>query len=266
MPSLSPMPQETRSRSPLHGKRVLVTRARPQASTLVACLQERGAIPVVFPVIHIVPPTDNYAALDAALRQLASFDWAVFTSVNGVEHVWQRLRLLGLSPQALASVRLAAIGPATAEALQVRGLQPEVVPSQYVAEALLSAIPQPAGQRFLLARADLARDTLRLGLQEAGAEAVEVAAYSTVLAALSAETLQALEAGIDIITFTSSSTVRNFVEQVGLARAQALVAQAQVVTIGPITAATATELGIRVDVMAAEYTIAGLLTALETRL
>src|SRR5258706_10737565 len=113
MPSISDMHQDSLSLSALRGKRVLVTRARAQASELAARLQELGALPVVLPAIQIVPPADNYAALDAALRQLASFDWAVFTSVNGVVHVWQRLAALGYTTQALQSLQIAAIGPAT---------------------------------------------------------------------------------------------------------------------------------------------------------
>src|SRR5947207_11710899 len=134
----------------LRGKRVLVTRARAQAHELVTRLQELGAIPIVFSVIHIVPPTDNYAALDAALRQLATFDWVVFTSVNGVVHVWERLAVLGLPAGAFERVRLAAVGPATVAALTARGLHAAVVPERYVAEALLEALPHPAGERFLL--------------------------------------------------------------------------------------------------------------------
>jgi uroporphyrinogen-III synthase len=248
----------------LHGKRVLVTRARAQAHDLVARLEALGAIPIVFSVIHIVPPADHYAALDAALRQLPTFDWVVFTSVNGVAHVWERLNTLAMDGTALASVQVAAIGPATAAALSARGVHPTLVPERYVAEALLDAMPHPAGQRFLLPRADLARETLRVGLQAAGAEVVEVPAYSTVLTEPSLDTLAALRAGVDVLTFTSSSTVRNFVEQVGLETAQALAAQARVVTIGPITAATAREFGLRVDVVATEYTIAGLVEALQT--
>lgn len=246
----------------LQGKRVLVTRARAQAHDLVARLEALGAVPIVFSVIHIVPPTDGYAALDAALRQLATFDWVVFTSVNGVMHVWERLAALGLTPTTLAARRCAAIGPATAAALRERGVPPTLVPERYVAEALLDAIPHPAGQRFLLPRADQAREALRLGLQDAGATVVEVPAYSTVLTEPSAAALAAVQAGVDVLTFTSSSTVRNFVAHVGLATAQALAAQARVVTIGPITAATARELGMRVDVVATEYTIAGLVAAL----
>src|SRR5919201_4236569 len=118
----------------LRGKRVLVTRARAQAHELATRLQELGAIPIVFSVIHIVPPADNYVALDAALRQLATFDWAVFTSVNGVVHVWERLAVLGLEAGAFATVRLAAVGRATAAALTTRGHQTAVMPERYVAE------------------------------------------------------------------------------------------------------------------------------------
>jgi uroporphyrinogen-III synthase len=262
MPSDIDVLQDTTRLTALRGKRVLVTRAATQAHELVARLQELGAVPIVLPVIHIVPPADNYVALDAALGQLATFDWVVFTSPNGVTHVCQRLTALGLEARALATVRLAAIGPATAAVLATHGLQAEVVPERYIAEALLEAMPHPAGQRFLLPRADLAREALRIGLQAAGAEVVEVPAYSTVLAELSPQARTALEAGVDILTFTSSSTVRNFVEQVGPAMAQRLAAQARVVTIGPITAETARELGLRVDVVATEYTIAGLVDAM----
>jgi uroporphyrinogen-III synthase len=183
-----------------------------------------------------------------------------------VAHVWQRLTALGLEARALATVRLAAIGPATAAALAAHGLHTAVVPERYIAEALLEAIPHPAGQRFLLPLADLARDTLRVGLQAAAAEVVEVPAYSTVLAEISPEARTALETGVDILTFTSGSSVRNFIEQVGVTRAQTLAAQARVVTIGPRTATTARELGLRVDVVATEHTIAGLVDAMMTAL
>jgi uroporphyrinogen-III synthase len=241
---------------------VLITRARAQADDLEHQLRALGAVPILFPSIRIVPPADNYAALDAALQQLATFDWAVFTSVNGVQHVWQRLDVLGLKPQVFASLRLAAIGPATAQTLTAAGLDVAVVPERYVAEALLDAIPDPAGQRFLLPRAAIARDALRTGLEEAGAEVVEVPAYDTVRVTPSAEDLAALDAGVDVLTFTASSTVHNFVEQVGQARAYHLAEHALVATIGPITAQTARDLGLRVDVVATEYTIAGLIEAM----
>ncbi|CAI8058294.1 Uroporphyrinogen-III synthase [Geodia barretti] len=201
---------------PLQGKRILVTRAQAQAHDLEARLQALGAVPLSFPTIHITPPRDGYAALDAALRELATFDWVVFTSVNG----------------------------------------------RFVAEALLEVMPDPAGKRFLLPRAALARDTLRIGLQRAGAQVVEVSAYDTILPEPSSETLAEIEAGVDVLTFTASSTVRNFVAQLGQARARSLADRAQVAVIGPITAETARNLGLRVDVEASEYTIGGLVAAL----
>ncbi len=246
----------------LQDKRVLVTRAREQASDLERELQAIGAVPVVFPTIRIVPPTDDYAALDAALGRLETFDWAVFTSVNGVKHVWQRLDVLGLSTADMADVQLAAIGPATARALTAKGLEIAVMPPQYVAESLLDAIPAPAGQRFLLPRADIARDALRTGLQAAGAEVVEVPAYHTVQVEPAPEDWAALDGGVDILTFTASSTVHHFVAQVGRERLQSLAQHALVAAIGPITAETARSLGLRVDVVADHYTIAGLVEAM----
>ena len=223
----------------LQGKRVMMTRAQEQAADFERQLQAVGAIPLAFPTIQIVPPTDQYVALDDALAQVSSFDWAVFTSVNGVHHVWYRLDALGIETTAMSSLRLAAIGPATAEALVTKGLEVEVIPDRYVAEALLDAIPSPAGQRFLLPRADIARDALRVGLQTAGAEVVEVPAYHTVQVTPSADALGILDDGVDFLTFTASSTAHHFIDQVGIERAQALAEQAQVVAIGPITAKTA---------------------------
>ncbi len=248
----------------LQGKRVLVTRAREQASDLERQLQTMGAVPLAFPTIRIVPPTDGYAALDAALRQLKTFDWGVFTSVNGVKHVWQRLDALGFSTAAIAHLQLAAIGPATAKALTAKGLDIAVMPPQYVAESLLDAIPAPAGQRFLLPRADIARNALRTGLQAAGAEVVEVPAYHTVQVEPTPEDWATLDQGVDIMTFTASSTVHHFAAQVGRERLQTLAQHALVAAIGPITAETARSLGLRVDVVADRYTIAGLVEAMVT--
>ena len=169
---------------------------------------------------------------------------------------------LGLDAGTFTAPKLAAIGPATAAELAARGLQSIVVPKRFVAEALLEVIPDPAGKRFLLPRAALARDTLRAGLQRAGAHVVEVPAYDTVLPEPSSETLAQLDAGVDVLTFTASSTVRNFIAQVGQARARKLAGRAQVAAIGPITAGTARDHGLRVDVVASEYTIGGLVTAL----
>jgi uroporphyrinogen-III synthase len=246
----------------LRGQRVLVTRPPAQAGELVRRLRALGAEAVLFPTIRIAPPADSYAALDAALRQLASFTWVVFTSVNGVDYVWRRLAVLGLDTQAFDRARLAAIGPATAAALEARGLQVEIVPVRYVAEALLEALPAPTGQRLLLPRAAGARDILRAGLEAAGAEVVEVHAYRAVRAEPTPAALAALDAGVDILTFTSSSTVRHFAAQVGPERLRSLAARARLAVIGPVTAGTARELGLRVDIEAAEHTVAGLIDAI----
>jgi uroporphyrinogen-III synthase len=248
----------------LQGKRVLVTRAREQASDFERQLHAVGAVPLAFPTICIVPPTDNYAAMDAALRQLQTFDWAIFTSVNGVKHVWERLEALGLSTADLTHLQLAAIGPATAEALTVKGLEIAVMPPRYVAESLLEALPAPAGQRIFLPRAEIARDTLRTGLQAAGAEVVEVPAYHTLPVEPTPEDWAALDRGVDIMTFTASSTVHHFIAQIGRERLQTLAQNALVAAIGPITADTARSLGLRVDVVADSYTIAGLVDAMVT--
>ena len=247
---------------PLQGRRVLVTRAQAQAHDLEARLRTLGAVPLAFPTIHIVPPKDGYAALEAALQELATFDWVVFTSVNGVDHVWRRLSVLGLDSSVFSGLQLAAIGPSTAAELAARGLPSVVVPKRFVAEALLEVIPEPGGKRFLLPRAALARDTLRTGLQHAGAQVVEVPAYDTILPEPSTETLAELEVGVDVLTFTASSTVRNFVAQLGQDRVHSLASRAQVAAIGPITAGTARDLGLRVDVVASDYTINGLISAL----
>ncbi len=246
----------------LAGKRVVVTRSRKQASALSERLRALGAIPLEFPTIAIIPPADEYAALDTELARLETYDWIVFTSVNAVEHVWHRLETLGIPTTAIATRKVAAIGPATAAALEARGVPVSVIPQQYVAESLLDAIPNPAGRRFLLPRADIARAALREGLRDAGADVVEVPAYRTIPATPSPDILAELARGVDIITFTSSSTARNFVAALGRKRARALAESALVAAIGPITAETAREEGLRVDVVAEEHTIDGLIHAL----
>ena len=245
---------------PLFGKRIIVTRAREQASELSRHLAELGAEPIEFPVIQI-RPLDDYAQLDAALAQ--KYDWAIFTSVNGVKFVWERLTALGRDARAFAGARLGAIGPATAKELDHHGLRADFVPREYVAEALVSQIGAVAGQRIWLPRADIARETLAHGLRERGAIVDEVAAYRTVTTNSSHPLAQQIRAlierdEIDAITFTSSSTVRGFMStQLPIDNSQLTIA-----CIGPITAQTAQELGLRVDVIAEEYTIQGLVNAL----
>ena len=245
----------------LSSRRVLVTRPEDQAEGLCSRLCALGAEPIEFPVIAIAPPEAG-GPLDQAIARLSSYDWMIFTSVNGVEKFWARLEALTdrtqLPVAQFSQVKVVAIGPATAEALHRRGVPVHLMPAEYRAEAILDEIGDVAGQRILLPRADIARPTLAEGLRAMGAEVDEVVAYRTVLAIPPPAAFDALCAGVDVIIFTSSSTVRNFVAlTAGLDYGDPLIA-----CIGPVTAATARELGLRVDVVAENYTIDGLIDAL----
>jgi uroporphyrinogen-III synthase len=274
---------------PLEGIRIAITRAEEQADGLAERLRALGAKVEVCPAISFAP-SEDFARLDAALRQLATYDWLILTSANGVRAVFQRLAQLGLafanpirsalpimpsaavggrpSPVGHTAPRLAAIGPATAAELERHGLRPGFVPSAYVAEAILEEIGDVAGQRILLPRADIARKTLAEGLRAKGATVDDMSAYRTLPGEGARRLAPLLRARqVDAITFTSSSTVRFLLEGLdaaGLARreALALLAAMAVVCIGPITAATAHELGLRVDAVAEEYTSDGLVQTL----
>jgi uroporphyrinogen III methyltransferase/synthase len=256
---------------PLFGKRVLITRTRRQASVLAWLLAEEGAIPIELPAIEIEPTADP-GAVGAAIDDLTAgrYGWAVFTSANAVELWFEHLRERGLDSRAFASAKVASIGPATAEALAVRGIVADLVPGEYVAEAVVEALrtargwgPEP--QRVLVPRAEGARPELVDGLRAAGAEVDEVTLYrAAVPEATPAEALSLLRDGaIDIVTFTSSSTVRNLAAMLN-GHIETLRGPL-VACIGPITAKTADELGLRVDVVASEYTVEGLVRALRER-
>ena len=243
---------------PLAGKRILVTRPRAQAAALCDKLAAQGATSVVFPTIEIAP-LDDYTALDRAIRSLAAYHWIIFTSVNGVKAFWERLDLGGFRNLRGLPPNIAAIGPATARALQAHGVTATLIPDEYIAEAILDNIGDVQDRRILLPRADIAREALAVELQRRGAHVDEIAAYRTLPAQPDPDGLRELQRGVDVITFTSSSTVRNFV---ALAGEDAILPGAIIACIGPITADTARELGLRVDVIAAEYTMDGLVTAL----
>lgn len=254
----------------LAGLTVLVTRPRDQAAALSDRLRAHGARVLETPTIRIADPTDP-APLAGAVARLEGYDWVVVTSVNGVRKLLEAVSEGG-ALAALRRARLAAIGPATAGALEAAGLRAEVVPERYRAEALRDAIlaaaaPEDAGVaarplagvRILLPRAAEARETLPRGLKAAGATVDEVPAYLTLPDERDAAPLRAaIAAGRpDWVTFTSSSTVRNYVSLVGPETGGAAVA-----AIGPVTAGTARELGLEVRVVAREYTIPGLVRAL----
>ncbi len=262
------MRSETKNR-PLSGIRVLVGRARHQASALSSGLRKLGAQVIEIPFIEIRKPR-SYKPLDAALKNLREYDWLILTSVNGVEALWERLKKLGLSNRQLRHLKIAAIGPATKKAIEERGLRVQVMPKEYVAESVVASLRrQVKGKRILLARARVARDVIPRELRKLGATVDVVEAYETVVPKTSRKRLQALlkdpQRRPDVITFTSSSTVRNFVALLGrkdrgrVARDHKTICFA---SIGPVTSATLRELGLRVDTEAKAYTIPGLTQAI----
>ncbi|MGR3309659.1 MAG: bifunctional uroporphyrinogen-III C-methyltransferase/uroporphyrinogen-III synthase, partial [Candidatus Brocadiales bacterium] len=251
---------------PLFGKTVAVTRSRDQASEFAEQLQERGAKVVEFPTIKTVPP-DNIEPMDEVIRTVESFDWLIFTSVNGVDAFFKRLFDLGGDIRNLKGVKICSIGPATTERIRGFYLRVDCQPPKYVAESVveeLKKIESSSGglkdKKILMPRADIARSYLPDELQKLGAEAVEVVAYKTILAPPEdASILEKLRKGdVDIITFTSSSTVRNFVEVVGKEYTSKLNGRVKFASIGPITTKTAKELGLHISLEAKEYTIPGL--------
>lgn len=245
---------------PLFGKHCLVTRARAQASDLTEKLVALGAKVTEFPLIELTDPI-SYAVLDKALENLADFQWLIFTSINGVERFFDRLLLKGRDVRDLQGIKLAAIGPATAKALTDRGLLINFVPSEYRAEAVAEGLKERhvSGQRILLARAEVARDFLPDELRKMGAEVIVAPVYRTIRPVFDAMLINNLEP-VDYVTFTSSSTVKNFKD---LWQAKPEIFQkARMAAIGPITAATAEKEGLKVDICAAEYTIEGLINAI----
>jgi len=251
---------------PLAGRVVVVTRPRAQARAFAGLLEAAGARVLLVPTIAIEPPA-SWEPLDRALERLDDYRWAVFTSVNGVEMTRRRLEETGRGAEALRGRRLAAIGPATADALHAMGLEAEVVPEEYVAEALagrLRALIRP-GERVLLARAAEARDVLVTLLEAAGALVDEVPAYRTrpERAEDAGELRGALGQGrVDVVTFTSSSTVRHFAALFPGEDLPRLLRGVAVACIGPVTRATAEALGLETRIVPREYTIPALAQAI----
>jgi uroporphyrinogen III methyltransferase / synthase len=230
--------------STLSGRRIVITRPEADAHRLAERLRRLGATPIIAPAIriHFTDPPE----LDRALARITAYDWVIFTSRNGVEAVFRRT-------SNLAGPKVAAIGPATAQALREHGITPDLMPAEYVAEAILQALGSVAGSRFLLPRADIAREALAAGLVERGAVVDEIAAYQTRHVAERPKNLSA----VDAVTFTSSSTVRGFLEGGPVPEG------VRIVCIGPITARTARECGLMVSAVAEEYTEDGLVAALQ---
>lgn len=250
---------------PLMGRRIVVTRAREQASDLVHQLTECGAECIQCPTIQVVAPP-NWESLDKAIGILSQYDWVVFTSVNGVDYFFRRLFENGLDVRSLGHIKTATIGPATADRLRAWGLKSDILPESYRAESVVKAFSTTTvkGGRILLPRAREARSVLPLELTRMGATVDEVTAYETLQAANHAEEMIArLAAGtIDMVTFTSSSTVKNFCRLLPPDRAERLMQGVTVASIGPITSQTALDLGLSVAIEADTYTIPGLVQAI----
>jgi uroporphyrinogen-III synthase len=296
---MSKKPKRPTSES-LSGIRVLVGRARHQAGALSSELRRRGAKVIEIPFIEIREPR-SFQPLDAALKNLGSYDWLILTSVNGVEAMWGRLERLGLREASNARVlkrktsgegqdfsraigtfksgstlaakrrllRIAAIGPATKKAIEQRGAKVDVVPKEYVAESVVRSLKNKVkGKRVLLVRAKVARDVIPRELRKAGAHIDVAEAYETVVPQSSRARLRASlknpRKRPHVVTFTSSSTVRNFVELLGRAQKAPTnsLAEIQMASIGPITSSTLREQGLSVDIAAKEFTIPGLVAAI----
>ena len=277
---------------PLDGVRVLVGRARHQAGALSVELRKLGATVLEIPFIEIRKPR-SFEALDSALKHLSEYHWLILTSVNGVEAMCDRMTKLKLTKASRRHLHIAAIGPATKKAIEQHGVKVNVVPKEYVAESVVRGLKgKVKGKRVLLVRAKVARDVIPTELRRAGAEVDVVEAYETVAPEASRARLQKALANPKrrphVVTFTSSSTVRNFVELLGGSRAAVRALHAvrgrvarghagtgnhgggarfdaceiQLASIGPVTSSTLRELGLRADIAAKEFTIPGLVDAI----
>jgi uroporphyrinogen III methyltransferase/synthase len=255
---------ETSSLKCLEGVRILITRPKEQNLLLSTKLHNVGATTIELPTITILPPntTDR---LDKSILRILQYDWVIFTSVHGVRFFSQRLQALGEPSDKLKKVKVAAIGPATATALEGLGKEPDYVPTQYLSEKIADGLGDVKGKRILLPRADIASKKLPELLRHRGAKVEEVVAYRTVVPAdLSADRLKSvLNQGIDVVTFTSPSTVRNLAQIVGANELEVLLKGVKVACIGPVTAEATKKLGIHADIVARTHTIDDLVEAIE---
>jgi uroporphyrinogen III methyltransferase/synthase len=246
---------------PLFGKKILITRAKEQAAEFMELLAGYGAEPVECPTIEIVPPTD-WKPLDWAIAKLAGYDWLLFTSVNGVDFFMKRLFEKGHDLRKLTKAKVVAIGPKTAEAVRQHGVIPDLVPKYYQAESVLKGLAnvKMKGKRVLLPRAKEAREILPTELKKRGAKIDVVTAYRTVAPKGRREALKSMleRKELAVITFTSSSTVKNFMALFKGQPVKKWLEGVKIACIGPITANTARDLGLHVDIQPKEFTVAAL--------
>ncbi len=247
---------------PLAGRRILITRARQQAGSLANALQTLGAEIQTVPMIAIAPP-DSYAPLDAALQTLADFDWLILTSTNGAHIFAERAAALGITPQKAPALRIAAIGPATAQVLSESGWPVACIPKAYVAESVIASLRDSIpNKQVLLVRAKTGRDVIPEALTQLGARLTLAEAYQTIVPDEAGTQLRAIFAAENplphLVTFTSSSTVQNFFQLLRAAGFATLPAGIATASIGPITSQTLCAHGITPTIEAAEHTISGL--------
>jgi uroporphyrinogen III methyltransferase/synthase len=251
---------------PLFGKTFVITRAEEQAESFIHMLEERGAEAFLYSSIKTIPPVD-WSPLDKSLETLSSYDGLIFTSVNGVRFFSQRLKEKNKDIRELKGVRIYAIGPKTEQAVRNLNIKVDTVPESYVAESLIESIGKEniEGKKFLLPRAAIAREVLPNTLREMGASIDVVHAYQTIRPESSESSFlnRLNEGSIDVVTFTSSSTVTNLLDRLNKEQREKL-NKIIVACIGPITQKTAENYGLKVAIIPSQYTIVGLISAIET--
>jgi len=247
----------------LAGVRILITRPKRENQTLARKLRAHGAVTFELPTIEVVPPADT-RLLDAAIGELPKYDWIIFTSVQGVRFFHERMNALGQPTESLYGSKIAAIGPATARELKKLGKKPDFVPAEFLSKQIARGLGSVEGKRILLPRADIASKELPGLLKNQGAVVEEVVGYRTIVPTdLSGDRLQSiLNQGVDVVTFTSPSTVRNLAKIAGAESLEGLLKDVKIACIGPVTAEAARELGIHVDIVARNHTVDDLVEAI----
>lgn len=255
---------------PLQGKRIVITRAENQAAQFAQKLSAQGAEVLSFPTIAFVEPA-SWEAVDEALNNLSSYDWLVLTSTNSVEFFWKRLEMLGLTTDLNGGPKVCAIGKATAEALSRRNVRVDLIPKEFKAEGAIESLVAASGgpekingMRILLPRAQMAREVLPVELGKLGGQVDVVEVYKTVRPSLDTACWQTLflNGQVDVVTFTSASTVNHFAEMFPAVSVSELLQSTRVACIGPITAEAAQKLGITVHIQPTEYTTDALAEAI----
>lgn len=250
---------------PLFGKNILITRARSQASKLTTALEELGANCIEAPAIKIAPPDDNYVSLDNAITKIHDYDWIIFTSTNGVERFFARLNEKNLDARCLSNAKIAAIGTATADKLKNYGIIADKIPTMFKAEGILEVLQNDIqkGSKVLIPRAQKAREALPIGLRQMGAIVDVAETYCTKMADTNKDDIKDLLKNnqIDMVTFTSSSTVENLLKLID--GEKTLLNNIKTAVIGPITAKTCKNNGLKVDIEADVYTIDGLVNKIK---